>query len=65
MVTTAIVLKVLLAVLGLAASFFAYWVSDSSEKKKKKDEQKKGISDAVSSCDMSRINAVIQRLRKP
>jgi hypothetical protein len=56
--------KLVLALLSLAGSVFIWWSKQDAEKKAENAQRKKDIHEAVFSGDVSRINAVIQRLRK-
>jgi hypothetical protein len=56
--------KLLLALLQLAGALLVWWIKADADKKKAQAERKQEIKDAVFSGDVSRINAVVQRLRK-
>ena len=51
---TAIVLQILLTVVGLGASIFAWWIKQDADKKKKVSDEDKKIDDAVTSDDLLR-----------
>lgn len=58
-------LKFLLALISLASTVLVWWIKANNDDKAEKSRRKEDIKDAVFSGDVSRINAVIQRLRKP
>lgn len=58
---TVVQFLVLLITLGIL--FFSWWTNKDAAKQKERDATEKEISDAVASGDISRINAIIQRLR--
>lgn len=57
-------MKLALALITLLGTVISWWIRASDESKKEKKERKQEIKDAVFSGDVSRINAVIMRLRK-
>lgn len=57
-------MKLALALISLFGSIFIWWVKQDDAKKKEIKERKQEIKDAVFSCDVARINAVVMRLRK-
>lgn len=57
-------LKLFISILSLAGSVFIWWVKNDAEKKKRLAERKKEIHEAVYSGDVSRINSIVQQLRK-
>jgi hypothetical protein len=56
-------MKLALALLSLFATVFTWWIKNQSTKKEEKDATKKEIHEAIASKDVSRIHAVIDRLR--
>lgn len=59
-----LVLELILAALGLAATIFTWWVSNDAAKKAKNDSEKKEINDAVESGNIGWIHSIIDRMRK-
>lgn len=57
-------LKLLLGILSLVGSIFAWWMKNDAEKKKRVAERKQEIKDAVTSGDVSRLHSIIDGLRR-
>lgn len=57
-------MRLALALISLFGSVFLWWVKQDAASKEEKAQTKKDIHEAVMSGDVSRINAIIQRLRR-
>jgi uncharacterized Tic20 family protein len=56
-------MKLLLALISLIGPIIAWMIKNDAESKQEKKERKQEIKDAIASGDISRIHAVIDRLR--
>lgn len=62
--TNTLTLQIVLAVLGLAGTIFTLWLKRNDQITKEREDAKKEISDAIASGDISRINGIINKLRR-